>query len=390
MHNLENDIVFYLTMKIVFGRHLHTLADFHFDDKDDEKKESEIKYFKNSLSYLKIISEILKYNLSKNEKMLAFNLINILDLVDYYSGDEQSLARLNYFLSDMKLDNEQTKKMAGDLYSGLIAYNQSYNSIIKNFMNDYKILFFETLENILKSKCIRQLVGKLKSHHKDNDNIISNDKNYNNYLRYIKKNIIFFPFFNKNAFGLTITLNGKLIINDEFRNIQLRNEQVNLYNFCVWIVTGIHEAIGHFLKDYFYYLTRFVISEDSDDNSSGKAEDGDFVESILFPNTGFYYCDVFYILDINNWNKNLNEFTSYFTSEKRNQIIENGFKSKDLSNFSKEFNELLSKFNIEKICLIGHPAKAKISLKKVDSQVVLDFSERICATKLKKNKKYFN
>ena len=136
LHNLENDIVFYLTMKIVFGRHLHTLADFLFDDKDDEKKESEIKYFKNSLSYLKIISEILKYNLSKNEKMLAFNLINILDLVDYYSGDEQSLARLNYFLSDMKLDNEQTKKMAGDLYSSLIAYNQSHNSIIKNFMND--------------------------------------------------------------------------------------------------------------------------------------------------------------------------------------------------------------------------------------------------------------
>ena len=123
--------------------------------------------------------------------MLAFNLINILDLVDYYSGDEQSLARLNYFLSDMKLDNEQTKKMAGDLYSSLIAYNQSYNSIIKNFMNDCKILFFETLENILKSKCIRQLVGKLKNHNKDNCLIKINKEiiDTNNYFEY--KNIIY-------------------------------------------------------------------------------------------------------------------------------------------------------------------------------------------------------
>ena len=388
LNNIENDVILFLTIKIVFGRHLYIFAYFEFNEDDNDEKKSEIHHIKTSISYLKIYSEILKYHIMNNNKLLLFNLVNILDLDDFSFGENHIPSRLHFFLKDLKVDDNRIKNLAGSLYSNLLGEN---NNIVKNInLNEYKELFFETLENILNSKCIRQLVQKLKERHKDTNDVITSDNNYINYINYIKKNIIFFPFFNKNAFGLTITLNGKLIINDEFRNIQLRNEQVNLYNFCVWIVTGIHEAIGHFLKDYFYYLTRFVISEDSDDNSSGKAEDGDFIESILFPNAGFYYCDVFYILDINNWNKNLNEFTSYFTSEKRNQIIENGFKSKDLSNFSKEFNELLSKFNIEKILLIGHPAKAKISLKKIDSQVVLDFSERICVTKLKKNKKYFN
>ena len=392
LHNLENDIVFYLTMKIVFGRHLHTLADFLFDDKDDEKKESEIKYFKNSLSYLKIISEILKYNLSKNEKMLAFNLINILDLVDYYSGDEQSLARLNYFLSDMKLDNEQTKKMAGDLYSSLIAYNQSYNFIIKNFMNDYKILFFETLENILKSKCIRQLVGKLKNHNKDNDNIISNDKNYNNYLSYIKKNIIFFPFFRKNAFGLTITLNGKVIINDEYRTVELVSlNGAKLFNFCVWIVTGIHEVIGHFLKDYFYYLTRFIISEESgssDESSNDSLEGGNIVEEYLFPNIKeLYLCDILYILDITNWNKNSDDFSKFFSSNERKEIIEKGIKQNYISSLSKELINFLSKFGINKNDLYSYQTHISIRCKKFNAEPVIELSKRICLSHRKKNGK---
>lgn len=389
LHNLENDIVFYLTMKIVFGRHLHSLADFHFDDKVGEKKESDIKYFKNSLSYLKIISEILKYNLSKNEKMLAFNLVNILDLVDYYSGDEESLARLNYFLSDMKLDAKQTQKMAGNLYSSLIAYSQSHYSVIKNFMEDYKVLFFETLENILKSKCIRQLVGKLKSHHKDNDNIISNDKNYNNYLRYIKKNIIFFPFFNNNVFGLTITLNGKVIINDEYRTVKLSLNGAKLFNFCVWIVTGIHEIIGHLLKDYFYYLTRFIISEESgssDESSNESLEGGNIVEEYLFPNTTqLYLSDILYILDTTNWNKNLDDFSKFFSSDERKKIIEKGIELKDIASLSEELIKLLSKFGIKKNDLIGYPTSVSIRCKKINDEPAIDLSKRICLSHGKKS-----
>ena len=387
INNLENDIVLYLSIKIVLGRHLYSFVDFKFSE-DINTKKSEILQFKIAISYLKIYSEILKYHIMNNNRLLLFNLVNILDLDDYYFGESNILCRLNYFLKDLKLDEDKIKNLAGNLYSNLLNCSKNNYDIANIDLNEYKELFLETLENILKSNCIQQLVQRLKDHHKDTNNVITSGNNYTNYINYIKNNIIFFPFFNKKNFGLTITLNGKVIINDEFRSIQLRPEQENLYNFCVWIVTGIHEVIGHFLKDYFYYLTKFVISENSDESSNGNGEGGNFVEELLFPNISqFYYGDIFYILDINNWNKNLDDFTSYFTSAERNKIIQEGFKPEDISNFSKELNELLSKFHIEKLLLFSNVAKVKISLKKIDSQVVLDLSERICVTKMKKEKK---
>ena len=99
----------------------------------------------------------------------------------------------------------------------------------------------------------------------------------------------------------------------------------NYIIFFIWIVTGIHEAIGHFLKDYFSYLTKFVISEESassDESSNGNIEGGDLVEEFLFVNVKQLYSgDIFYILDKNNWNKSLSEFTSYFNSEERKKFL---------------------------------------------------------------------
>ena len=393
LDNIENDTLFYFTIKVVLGKHLYSLADFKISE-DELQKDTDTEYFQNSLSYLKIYLKILKNYISKNERMLVFKLVNILDLDDYYFADGKSLYRLNFFLNNLKLDDNRVKNLAGNLYSKLNEYYVNNDEVIKkqNYLEEYKTLFFEFLENILKSKCIQELVNQLKEHNKNKNHIISSDNNYSNYINYVKNNILFFPFFNKNNFGLTITLNGKIILNDEYREILMPSSDEQLYNFFIWIVTGIHEAIGHFLKDYFSYLTKFVISEESvssDESSNGNFEGGDLVEELLFVNVKQLYSgDIFYILDINNWNKSLSEFTSYFNSEERKKIIEKGYTKEDILKLSKELIDLLAKFQFKKSALLNFKTNMNISLKRLNVQPIIDFSERICVTSMKRKKKF--
>jgi len=384
INELQNDVIFYLNLKIVFGRHLHTYADFQFDNIPNEK---EIDYFKISIAYLKIYSEILKYYLLKNDKILVFELVNLLNLCDYNYQDAPSLSRLNYYLSDMKLDDDKIKKLSGNLFDALLATRGDELSIVKEFMKDYEKLFFEILENILQSNCIKELIKSLK---KNQDNIIiSINKDF---INYVKKNTYFTPFFNREVFGLTITLSGTIFINNEYRPVHLSTKEINLYNFCVWIVTGIHEAIGHFLKDYFYYLSKFMISEESsssDEGSNGSADDGLLVEEILFPKMKkLYLSDILYILDMKNWNKKLDEFKEYFSSDKRNDIIKNGFSDEDLLDISEGCINILSQFNIQKKDLSKFKTNIGIKCKKSYSQPYIDLSERICITQQNKRNKF--
>ena len=110
------------------------------------------------------------------------------------------------------------------------------------------------------------------------------------------------------------------------------------------IITSLHETIGHFLKDYYYYSTKFFISDESPIIDGEKEEGGYLVEDCLF--NGINISDVIYILDISNWNKNLDDFNKFFNSDLRKNMIKN--KKLDLKSFiiSKECLKLLLKFNI--------------------------------------------
>ena len=267
-------------------------------------------------------------------------------------------------------------------------------------MEEYKTLFLEEMEKICNSNCIKELIFKLKEHNKDKNNIILDNSNYENYINYVKNNIMFFPFFNNSIFFLTITLNGKIIINDEYRKFKVSTEEEELYNFYIWIVMGIYEVIGHFLKDYFYYLSKFIITEESgsgeesaeglgegagaregsgegsgegseegseeglDENSSESIEIGKLVEKILFSGNKLYLADILYILDLKNWNKNLNEFCEYFKSGKRKKLKKNGLKEKDLLGFNEECFNILAKFKINKTDLLNFNTDVVISFKK--------------------------
>jgi hypothetical protein len=138
-------------------------------------------------------------------------------------------------------------------------------------------------------------------------------------------------------------------------------------------------------------LTRFIISEESgssDESSNDSLEGGNIVEEYLFPNTKeLYLSDILYILDITNWNKNLDDFSKFFSSNERKEIIEKGIKPKHISSLSKELINFLSKFGINKNDLYSYQTNISIRCKKFNAEPVIDLSKRICLSHRKKNGK---
>ena len=400
LDDLDNDILFFLSIKIRLGKHLYSLAYFQLDLND----ESQVLYFKKFASYFKIYSVILNHYLKTNERLLLFNLVNILDLENYFISDIESLTRLNYYIDQIKISDENLRQHSGILYEKLIRYHDE-NYPMKKFMDAYKPLFFETMEKILKSNCVKELVGILKEYLNDKENIISIDDNY---INYIKNNIIFFPICCKYTYGMTLTLNGKIMINNEYRtDFNEADNVVELFNFTIWIITVIHEAIGHFLKDYFYYLTNFIISEKSpkdtskedknqlkegeeeeEEDSSFEDEGRRLIEKYLFSETDvFYLSDFLYILDINNWNKNVGDFARYFKSKKRTKIIKNKkilTDSLDSLNLSENCVALISKFGINKNELNSFKTNVGFRMKKTSHNPCIFLSERKCISHKKK------
>jgi hypothetical protein len=235
-------------------------------------------------------------------------------------------------------------------------------------------------------------LNKDKFNNRDNNNLISIDDNY---LDYIRKNLLFDQFFDQNTYGATNSLIGKIFINNERRFIPgVTPQELDLYNFCVWVVSGIHEIIGHFLKDYYYYLICFAISEESpikiSKTSSEREEGGELVEKLLFKNEPILYLsDVLYILNIKNWNKSINEFSEYFNSNKRKNIInQKKIESIDLFDLNDELIKFLFNFDITKNDLVNFKTDIKMKCKKSDSQPYIDMSGKTCMIKKKRLNKY--
>ena len=385
LNNLDDDIIFYLSMKVEFCKHLYSLVNFNIVE------DFETYYLQMAISYIKIYSFIIQSYLQKNDRNSVYCLIQILDLKDYFYDNSETLQRLYYFLNKIGLDLKLVEDNAKELYKQLIR-----NKPLKNVGdNEFNELYFQIIEQILNSNCIKQLVNALRTHHKDTMNTISiNDY----YIKYIKDNLLFFPFFNMDHFGLTITLNGKILINNVYREIgKISAQEIYLYNFCIWVITGIHEIIDHFLKDYYYYMTGFKILESPiklGTTSNGKEvreeeeEGGNLVGEILFKNIPILYLsDVLYILNIKNWNKSLNEFSDYFLSDERKNIISKEKIDKiEQFNLNEEIIKLLSSFNICEKKLKIYKTNVMIKCKRIKSQPYIDLSEKKCVTHLNRLK----
>lgn len=151
-------------------------------------------------------------------------------------------------------------------------------------------------------------------------------------------------------------------------------------------MTALHEYIGYLLKYYYYYSTNFMIShkspkkdkvqkkmnenieetdkikkdEEQKEKKDEKEDGGGFVEKILFKEIKrIYICDILYILDIKNVEKNVDEFSNFFASEKRKEYIRGIKKIKNI-NIDEDLLKFMEKFNVKKGELVF--AKPKTSM----------------------------
>ena len=381
--NLYDDLTFFLKIKIKLGDDLYNFVDTLYkgivEPNDSNEGQIAVTFYKKLIPYLKVYTEIILFYINKNDRTLVYCLLSEVDFSRITLGSKREVA---YYINKMGVNfNEISKKTGFKIDSAYYDFEEK----IAKFTEDIKPLFFDTIEKILRSNCIKQLINKLVSHHKDDKNIITID---NNYINYIKNNVILHTFFDSDDFGFTNVVDGIIVINTRYNHVERLQENENqLFIFCLMIISAIHEIIGHFLKDYYYYSTHFYISDESPIKNGKKEEGGDLVEDYLFNKIReIYIYDVLYILDILNWDKNLDDFNQFFKNDLRAKMTKNGI---DFNSFkiSNKCVDLLFKFNIQKSELYMIDTDISfVCRKKNENNRYMSLSNRRCSYDKKKKK----
>ena len=111
LNNLNDDIFYYLSIKVEFGRHLYFLINYNVEE------DFEAKYLHKGISYIKIYSYIIQRYLEKDERDVVFSLIQILDLFDYFTKYAEPFERLYYLITQAQIDFKIVENNAKELYS---------------------------------------------------------------------------------------------------------------------------------------------------------------------------------------------------------------------------------------------------------------------------------
>lgn len=146
----------------------------------------------------------------KNECQQAYNICSIFKFNEELTDETNS--KIAYYLKQINIDINEDEKRTG--------YSFKKYEILKvpkcpDDLTNYINLFFEFIEKILKSNCIKDLVIKLKDHHNDKNDIIKIDEDF---IQYIKNNTVFCEFFETRDFWLTKFRELKTFINIDFRS----------------------------------------------------------------------------------------------------------------------------------------------------------------------------
>lgn len=329
--------------------------------------ESEEIELKNEILLL-YVSDI--FSIIKNLFNSNVNYFDILQVTRHFMDITDNNNRSSYLLHLAKRFNLQME------FSFIKYYGEEFSNLPESdsfmqYRTRIKEILWSIIKPIITSQCIRSLLDEGPVSY--NSSILTDE----NFLGFLNENILLYDFYNKTDFGFTNTDYLAIHINIEHSNINELNSNSPkiIFYFGRWIITAIHEIIGHYLKrfQFFYYNKAFGSNDTpkkdsipsqklySNDNSFGESytninQEGGFqVEYLLFNNIDkLYYNHIVYLLTMNNWKQDYESFQEKFlsispeiTKEQLNELNTNPYLIDILSIIQVSGNQKLKRYELK-------------------------------------------
>lgn len=278
----------------------------------------------------------------KNSKSKTRLLLEILCMISIYRFHSEELKSVTSFYSH-KLE---------------IQYNNLCHPII--FFNCVKDTLFKYYKMIANSNCTKSALKEYKKIINHNSEK-SAELDIQNSFDYLLRNTIFIPFFSNSEWGLTIPAFNISFINidifclqNNFKNENKYPDYFFLFYFVKYIISFLHEPIGHNFKIYESYNnnleTPFNTPRIIENNKEKKYEGGFLMEALLINSVEKLNIEhVLFLLNESSWSLDHKLFLEKFKGikdpnlENCMNLIENGKMIKELLSILK-----ISRNSIEK------------------------------------------
>ena len=242
-------------------------------------------------TFCKILLQTINKMTTENDpKMKSKLLLEIICMISIYGfhAEEKELV-LNYY--------SHTQRIQYDYYY----YPMIFFSYIKNILFDY----YRMIGN---SNCLSTALIEYKMIINHNSEKPA-ELDIKNSIDYLIRNTIFIPFFSKNDWGITLPAFNISFINIDIFPIEKNNTYPDysfLFFFIKYIISFIHEPIGHNLKIYESFNNNLQTPFDTPriiENNKEKVYEGGFLMEDLLINSikNLNIEHVLFLLNENNW-----------------------------------------------------------------------------------------
>ena len=274
------------------------------------------------------------------------NKINIMTKDQNRKSKTRLLLEILCMISIYKFHSEELK-MVISYYSHKLEmqYNNLYHPII--FFNYVKDTLFKYYKMIANSNCVKSAMKEYKeiiNHNSEKPAELDIQNSFN----YLIRNTIFIPFFSNSGWDLTTPAFNISFINidifclqNNFKNENKYPDYFFLFYFVKYIISFLHEPIGHNFKIYESYNNNIETLFDSprimENNKEKKYEGGYLMEALCLNSVEKLNIEhVLFLLNENSWSLDHKLFLEKFKGIKEPNLencmslIENGKMIKEL------------------------------------------------------------
>ena len=266
-------------------------------------------YFKGILVLLK------KYNETKSlaikESIIILSIFK-LELQDY----DELLKQILYECKKHNIELEKIPSVLTEKYEITNQFNPLNITKYANYSKEIKTLLVSIAKSLLNSELGKSLIKDMYGSQYDSD-----------FDSCLEELIQVGVFFNEDFYGLSLKQAMICYIDISKRHISKLSslEPINFfYHWGIWIVTLMHEVIGHCYRGFLYYKSNLKTNYNTPEAKAIKNDGGYYIESLLFDTTSLTIPKIIYIL--RNFDKNHEQFKQgYLAIDNNKATISNDY-----------------------------------------------------------------